>query len=283
MMCIGINAYKVIKRDNHEKIGGKMRLKDRLAIVTGGSSGIGRAISITLASEGAHVIVSDIDETPKRGKYHEKNTTTPTAEEIIKSGGQGTFLKCDMSDDQQIKKLVAKTIDQHKRLDILVNNAGICFTTDSQDTTTAAFDNLMDINLRGVFLASKYSLPHIKKSKTGRIINIASVHAFNGGGGPAYAASKAGVVNLTKDTAVELAPHGGTVNAICPGYIETAIQDDLTEQDIIESAEKTPLPRLGLPKDIGLAALFLASDDAEWITGISLIVDGGLLAPLPVS
>ena len=100
---------------------------------------------------------------------------------------------------------------------------------------------------------------------------------------PAYAASKAGVVNLTKDTALELAPHGGTVNAICPGYIETAIQDELTEQDIKESIEKTPLPRLGLPKDIGLAALFLASDDAEWITGISLVVDGGMLAPLPVA
>ena len=260
-----------------------MRLKDRVAIVTGGSSGIGRAIAIALGNEGANIIVSDIDETPKRGKYHEKNTTTPTVEEISKLGGQGTFIQCDMSDEQDIKKLISKTIGEHDRLDILVNNAGICFTSDSQKTTTKAFDNLVGINLRGVFLATKYAIPHIKKSKAGRIINIASVHAFNGGGGPAYAASKAGVVNLTKDTAIELAPHGGTVNAICPGYIETAIQDELTEQDIKDSIEKTPLPRLGLPKDIGLAALFLASDDAEWITGISLIVDGGMLAPLPVA
>ena len=250
-----------------------MRLKHRLAIVTGASSGIGRAIAIALGNEGAHVIVSDINETPKRGKYHEQNTTTPTVEEISKLGGQGTFIQCDMSDEQDIKNLISRTIQEHDRLDILVNNAGICFTRDSQETTTDAFDNLIDINLRGVFLATKYSLPHIKKSKIGRIINIASVHAFNGGGGPAYAASKAGVVNLTKDTALELAPHGGTVNAICPGYIETAIQDELTEQDIKNSIEKTPLPRLGLPKDIGLAALFLASDDAEWITGISLIFD----------
>ena len=260
-----------------------MRLKDRLAIVTGGSSGIGRAIAIALSNEGAYVVVSDIDQAPKRGKYHEKNTTTSTVDEISKSGGQGTFIQCDMSDENGIRNLIGKTIQEHDRIDILVNNAGICFTSDSQETTTEAFDNLVGINLRGVFLATKYAVPHIKKSETGSIINIASVHAFNGGGGPAYAASKAGVVNLTKDTALELAPHGGTVNAICPGYIETAIQDDLTEQDIQESIEKTPLPRLGLPKDIGLAALFLASDDAEWITGISLVVDGGMLAPLPVA
>tara|TARA_B100000029_G_scaffold289947_1_gene283612 strand:- start:20438 stop:21220 length:783 start_codon:yes stop_codon:yes gene_type:complete len=259
-----------------------MRLKNRLAIVTGGSSGIGRAIALALSNEGAYVIVADIDESPRRGKYHEKSTTTPTVDEISKSGGQGTFMQCDMSDENSIRKLVDKTVKKHNRVDILVNNAGICFNRNSQETTTEDFDNLVDINLRGVFLATKYAVPHIKKSETGRIINIASVHAFHGGGGPAYAASKAGVVNLTKDTALELAPHGGTVNAICPGYIETAIQDELTEQDIKDSIEKTPLPRLGLPKDIGLAALFLASDDAEWITGISLIVDGGMLAPLPV-
>ena len=277
-MCPVNTKFDLTKRQEAD-----MRLKNRIAIVTGASSGIGRAIALTLSNEGANVIVSDSDETPKRGKYHEKNTTTPTVDEISKSGGQGTFVQCDMSDEQGIKNLIGKTIEEHGRIDILVNNAGICFTSDSQETTTEAFDNLVGINLRGVFLATKYAIPHIKKSKTGRIINIASVHAFNGGGGPAYAASKAGVVNLTKDTAIELAPNGGTVNAICPGYIETAIQDELTEQDIKDSIEKTPLPRLGLPKDIGLAALFLASDDAEWITGISLIVDGGMLAPLPVA
>ena len=119
-----------------------------------------------------------------------------------------------MSDENGIRNLIGKTIQEHDRIDILVNNAGICFTSDSQETTTEAFDNLVGINLRGVFLATKYAVPHIKKSEAGRIINIASVHAFNRGGGPAYAASKAGVVILTKDTALELAPHRETVNAI---------------------------------------------------------------------
>ena len=150
------------KFDLTKRLEAEMRLKNRIAIVTGASSGIGRAIALTLSNEGANVIVSDIDETPKRGKYHEKNTTTPTVDEISKSGGQGTFVQCDMSDEQGIKNLIGNTIEEHGRIDILVNNAGICFTSDSQETTTEAFDNLVGINLRGVFLATKYAIPHIK-------------------------------------------------------------------------------------------------------------------------
>ena len=249
-------------------------LKGKVALITGGSDGIGYASAWELASEGATVVIC------ARGRGALDNAVEKIFSE---TDGNISSIPCDVTNSAQIDSMFQKLVDEHGRIDILVNNAGICFTSDSQETTTKAFDNLVGINLRGVFLATKYAIPHIKKSKTGRIINIASVHAFNGGGGPAYAASKAGVVNLTKDTAIELAPNGGTVNAICPGYIETAIQDELTEQDIKDSIEKTPLPRLGLPKDIGLAALFLASDDAEWITGISLIVDGGMLAPLPVA
>ena len=138
----------------------------------------------------------------------------------------------------------------------------------------------MGINLRALFLTTRAAVPHLKQSRAGRIVNIASVHAFHGGGGPAYAPAKAGVVNLTRDTAVELASHGITANTICPGYIETPIQDYLTEAQIAEAAEKTPLPRLGLPRDIGRACVFFASDDAEWITGATLPVDGGWLAPI---
>ena len=137
----------------------------------------------------------------------------------------------------------------------------------------------MAVNLRALYVASKYAMPHLKKP-SGRIIHIASVQAYGGGGGPAYAASKAGVVNLTRDTALELAPFGATVNAICPGYIETPIQDYLTPQDIADSRAKTPLPRLGLPEDIGKAAVFFASDDAAWITGTALPVDGGWMASI---
>lgn len=138
----------------------------------------------------------------------------------------------------------------------------------------------MSINLRSQFLATKFAVPYIKGSKAGRIINIASVHAFRGGGGPAYPPFKAATVNLTRDTAVELAPDGVTVNAICPGYIETPIQDYLTPEQIEAAKQKTPLPRFGKPRDIARAAVFLASDDAEWITGVALPVDGGWLAPL---
>ena len=138
----------------------------------------------------------------------------------------------------------------------------------------------MAINLRGPYLCTKHSVSHLKKSQAGRIINIASVHAFVGGGGPVYPPAKAGLVNLTRDTAVELASDNITVNAICPGYIETPIQDYLTEEQIETSRHRTPLPRLGLPSDIGRAAVFFASDDAEWITGTALPVDGGWLAPI---
>ena len=138
----------------------------------------------------------------------------------------------------------------------------------------------MAINLRGPYLCTKHSVPHLKKSQAGRIINIASVHAFVGGGGPVYPPAKAGLVNLTRDSAIELDSENFTVNAICPGYIETPIQDYLTEEQIETSRHRTPLPRLGLPSDIGRVAVFCASDDAEWITGTALPVDGGWLAPI---
>ncbi len=251
-----------------------------MAIVTGASSGIGRGIAVELAAEGARVMVADLTETPRRGRYHERDAVTPTAELIAASGGQAAFVVADVADEDQVRAMVDGAASRFGRLDILVNNAGIYFDTDSAATAPEDWDRLIAINLRGVFLGVRTALPHLRRSPAGRIINIASVHAFGGGGGPAYAASKAGVVNMTRDAAVEAAPDGVTVNAICPGYIETAIQDALTPQEVELSARLTPLPRLGLPRDVGRAAAFLASDDAEWITGVALPVDGGLLAPL---
>jgi len=160
-----------------------------------------------------------------------------------------------------------------------VNNAGIVIPGGIEETSIADYDTVMGVNLRALYVASKFAMPHLKKA-SGRIIHIASVQAFGGGGGPSYAASKAGVLNLTRDTALELAPFGATVNAICPGYIETPIQDYLVQQDIDDCLEKTPLPRLGLPEDIGKATVFFASDDAAWITGTALPVDGGWLASI---
>ena len=251
-----------------------MLLENRIAIVTGGSSGIGRGIATEFAREGAQVVVTDIQEAPSRGKYHEKNTITPTVEEIEKLGAQGLFVQTDMADDSQVDLLIQKTVEHFGGLDILVNNAGIHIPGNSQEISIADWDKVVGVDLRSIFVATKIAIPHLRKSKYGRIIQIASVHAYGGGAGPAYAPAKAAVVNM----ALEVAQENITVNAICPGYIETAIQDYLTLEQIEEVRQRTPLPRFGLPRDIARSAVFLASDDAEWITGTSLVVDGGYIA-----
>ncbi len=255
-----------------------MLLKNRISIVTGGSSGIGRGIALEFAREGANVVIADIQESPLQGKYHEKYTTTPTVQEIEKLGGNGIFIQTDISQESQIAHMIQHTVDRYGGIDILVNNAGIHIPGSSQDISVTDWDKVVGVNLRGVFLTTQLTIPHLKKSKYGRILHIASIHAYRGGAGPAYASSKAAIVNMVKDTALEVGKYGITVNAISPGYIETAIQDYLTPDQIASSLEKTPMQRLGLPKDIGRAAVFFASDDAEWITGTSLIVDGGTSA-----
>ena len=177
-------------------------------------------------------------------------------------------------------KIWSRAVAGFGGLDIVVNNAGIIVPGDSQELAVEVWDRVIGVNLRSIFLATKFAVPHLRRSAAGRIVNIASVHAFAGGGGPAYASAKAGVVNLTRDAAVELAADNITVNSICPGYIETPIQDYLNEEIIEECKKVTPLPRLGVPRDIGRAAVFFASDDAAWITGTALPVDGGWLAPI---
>ena len=154
-------------------------------------------------------------------------------------------MQTNVSNDEAVNNLIERTVSEFGTLDILINNAGITIPGGIEETTIADYDTVMGVNLRALYVASKLAIPHLKKP-SGRIIHIASVQAFGGGGGPAYAASKAGVVNLTRDTALELAPFGATVNAICPGYIETPIQDYLTPQDIEDSRAKTPLPPPGL-------------------------------------
>ena len=255
-----------------------MSLKNRVAVVTGGSSGIGRGICLEFAREGAQVVVADIQEDPKRGKYHEQTTITPTRVEVEKLGAKVIFIQADISDEGSVRNLIERTLAHFGNLDILVNNAGIHIPGNSQELSVKEWDSVIGLNLRGLFLTTKYGVPHLKASHAGRIINIASVHAFGGGGGPAYAPAKAAVVNLARDAAVELGRDNITVNTICPGYIETAIQDYLTPDQIEECRRRTPLPRLGLPKDIGRACVFLASDDASWITGAALTVDGGWCA-----
>ena len=231
-----------------------MKLQDRVAIVTGARSGIGRGICLEFAREGARVVVADIQEEPKRGIYHEQNTTTPTAEEVGKMGGQARFVQTDVADEAAVQDLVDAAVEAFGGIDIIVNNAGVYIFADSQHPSVADWDRLMGVNLRSVFLLTKFAIPHLTQSPAGRIINIASVHAFAGGGGPAYPPAKAA------------------------GYIETAMQDYQTPEQIEAARQLTPLPRLGRPQDVGRACTFLASQDAAWITGAVLPVDGGYLA-----
>ena len=255
-----------------------MKLQGRVAIVTGASSGIGRGIAHELAREGARVVVADIQEEPRRGKYHETERHPPTAEEIVDAGGEAVFQQADVADERQVRDLLDRAITEFGQLDVLVNNAGISKVVDSQQLTVAEYDRIVAVNQRALFIATKFAVPLLQQSAAGRIVHVASVHAYGGGSGAAYASSKAAVVNLTRDTALELGPHAITCNVVCPGYIETPIQDYLTPAQVEGARQRTALPRLGLPRDIGRAVVFLASDDAEWITGASLLVDGGFIA-----
>ena len=238
-----------------------MKLKDKVAVITGANSGIGRGIALDMALvEGAKVIVVDIRPVPKVGKFFETESRNPTAEEI--------------------KNLVNFVLERFGKTDIIVNNAGYGIPGNTQKLSLKDWETVIGVNLKGPFLMTKYFAPLLKKSSSGRILNISSVHAFGGGGGPAYPPAKAGLVNLTKDSALEFARDGITVNCICPGFIETPIQDYLTKEIIEGALESTPIPRLGLPKDIAKMCSFLASSDASWITGIAIPVDGGREAQL---
>jgi NAD(P)-dependent dehydrogenase (short-subunit alcohol dehydrogenase family) len=257
-----------------------MRLKDRVAIVTGGSSGIGRGVCLALAREGAKVVVTDLQEDPRRGKYHETDTSTPTVHEITQAGGEALFVRADVTREPDLRNLLNQAFGRYGKLDILVNNAGFYTPGNTEQLKIEDWDRMIAVHLRAVFLLTRLAIPYLRRSRHGRIVHISSIHAFGGGAGPAYAPAKAAQLTMAKDQALELGRSGITVNAICPGYIETAIQDYLTPEQIQTCRERTPLPRLGRPSDIANAVVFLASDDAEWITGTSLTVDGGFTAPV---
>ena len=160
-----------------------MRLKNRIAIVTGGSSGIGRGICLELARAGAKVAVADLQETPKIGKFPETEPQPPTAEVIVEEGGEALFVETDVADEKAVAALVERAVECFGGIDILVNNAGITIPGDSQELAVESWDRIIGVNLRSIFLATKFAVPQLKKSAAGRIVNIASVHAFAGGGG----------------------------------------------------------------------------------------------------
>ncbi len=253
-----------------------MRLKDRVAIITGAGKGIGQGIAKVFVQEGAKVVVVDWDE--EAGKR--------TAEELRQAGGDALFVKCDVSKEDQVKAMVQAALEKYGRIDILVNNAGVGVYKSVLDATSEDWDLCLGVNLKGVFLCSKYVIPHMQAIGKGVIINISSVHSAATVAGVApYAASKGGVTALTRNMAIDYGPTIRVV-AISPGWVLTPLiqsifnsyPDPAEQQRIVE--QRQVMKRIGRPEDIGYAAAFLASDEASFITGTEIFVDGGLTAQL---
>jgi NAD(P)-dependent dehydrogenase (short-subunit alcohol dehydrogenase family) len=246
-----------------------MQLKQKIAIITGGGSGIGRSTAIRFAKEGAEVTVADVDSV----------SGEETVSLIRESGGEAIFIKTDVKDSTQVKELINTTTNTFGGLHILVNNAGIGNSeVRSVDLSEEEWDHVIDINLKGVFLGIKYAIPEMKKSGGGAIINTSSLLGLKGKKyQSAYNASKAGVVLLTQNAALEYGKYNIRVNAIAPGVIDTKIIDvwkqDERRWPFISKANA--LGRIGTPDEVANAILFLASDEASFITGTTLSVDGG--------
>ena len=244
-----------------------MRFKNKVAIVTGGSRGIGRAIALEFAKEGASVVVNYV-------KAEDKAKSLVM--EIEKLGAKAIAVKCDVSKEQEVRKMIDQTLKTFGRLDILVNNAGIVFDIPFFDKTTEHWKRTLDVNLMGVFFCSKYAAIHMKKQKTGKIVNISSTNGIDtlSPDSMDYDATKSAVISMTKNLAVELAPNI-SVNCVAPGWVDTDINKNLPKDYVKEETKRISLKRLGRPEEIANAVLFLASDQASFITGSILVVDGG--------
>jgi 3-oxoacyl-[acyl-carrier protein] reductase len=243
-----------------------MRLKDKVAIITGAGSGIGRETALLFSHEGAKVIVADVCEKSGEDTVREINET-----------GTGFFFRVDVSDRDQLKQLVTKTLDIHGRIDILVNNAGIAQDAFLTKMTEEQWNKVIDVNLKGIFNCIQAVAQVMISQNQGVIINASSVVGILGNIGQAnYAASKAGVIGLTKALAKELGPKGIRVSAVAPGFIISPMTEKVPEKILEAMKVKTPLGRLGVTKDVAYAYLYLASDEASFVNGAVLSVDGGL-------
>jgi NAD(P)-dependent dehydrogenase (short-subunit alcohol dehydrogenase family) len=252
-----------------------MRLKDRVALITGGTSGIGEATAVLFAKEGARVTITGRDE--KRGHA--------VAERIMNDGGKAIFIRSDVRRAEDCRQAVDETLRAFDDLDILFNNAGVFFPHTTLDCTEEEWDLQLDVNLKGTFLMSKAALPRMIKLGRGVIINNSSGWGIAGGDSAvAYCASKGGVVLLTKAMAIDHGRQGIRVNCICPGDVDTPMLPEdarmrgLKWEDYLAGCANRPLGRIGTTDEIAKAALFLACDDSSFMTGAALVVDGGGLA-----
>lgn len=245
----------------------KGKLSNQVAIVTGAGQGMGAATAARLAHEGAVVVVSDINE----------SKTARVAEEINNSGGRAISAKTDVTKEDEVASMVGCAIDTYGGVSILVNNAGILYPTRIDNVTKAEWDQVLDVNLNGTFLCSKAVLPTMKQKGYGRIVNMSSSagRSVSTLGGVHYTAAKAGVLGLTRAMAKEVAPFGITVNAVCPGLIDTEmVRIECTPERIKGYEESFPISRLGTPEEVAQLILFLVSD-SQYITGASIDINGG--------
>lgn len=257
---------------------GEKRFVDQTVIVTGASSGIGRRIAQQFGQEGAQVVCASRNNEPHRGIHHDTDVSVPTDEWIrAETDGTATFISTDVSDAESVRSLIEETVAEYGGIDVLVNNAGIFIEGDSQSTSVEDWRRLLGVDLDGTFFCCKFAIPHLIDSE-GAIVNIASVNATEGGTGPAYAAAQAGRVNLTRDLATELGSKNVNVNSVSPGYIKTPIQDYQDEESIRISKEHTLLPDLGEPEEVADVVLFLSSEQASFVHGADILVDGGWAA-----
>lgn len=251
------------------------KLQGRVTVVTGGSSGIGRGIALAIAGEGSSVVIGDIVSNPREGG---KDTVSVVGE----MGGKALFVKTDVTDEKSVENLVETAVREFGKIDVMVNNAGITLIKSALETSGDEFLKVLSVNVAGAFLGSKYALRHMVRAGRGKIINLASNFSFNALPNlSAYVTSKTAVLGLTRALAVEYAPLGINVNAICPGATKTEFTRPFwdNEEGLAQLKSRIPLVKNGeflvRPDDLGKLAVFLASDDSDMITGDGILVDGG--------
>lgn len=247
------------------------RLTDKVAIVTGAGSGIGKAIALMYAKEGAKVVAAG----------HHVESCQETVAEISDAGGEATALQADVSKSNDLEKLVKDTVTQYGQVDILVNNAGVVLQDSLTEMTEEQWDQVVDVDLKGTFLGMKHAIPEMEKVGKGKVINITSIAGIVGFPQIAgYAAAKGGVIALTKEAAVEYAPKSINVNAIAPGVIKTKMTDPIMKDEQMSQQMKSaiPYPRFGEPDDIAHLATYLASSESDFVNGETIVIDGGQIA-----
>jgi NAD(P)-dependent dehydrogenase (short-subunit alcohol dehydrogenase family) len=250
-----------------------MRLEGKVAIVSGGASGIGEATSRLFAREGARVVIADVND----------ELGSAVESDIRNGGGDAAYLRLDVTDEGQWQSVVVETVDRYGRLDIVVNSAGISVPgrPPTEEQSVEGWDAVMAVNAKGVFLGTKHAIPEMRKVGGGSVITLSSVYGNVGSrGGTAYHASKGAVRTFSKAAAIQYADEQIRVNSVHPGFVDTPMTEAMHVQPGVhdERVGKTPLGRMGMPEDIAFGILYLASDESSFVTGSELIIDGGMTA-----